>query len=151
MVSKKSDRTNVIINELAKFLADTFVLYVKTLNFHWNMRSKEFYMFHKLLEDQYEDLAKAADEIAERMRMLDAHAPASMREFIEKARLKEAKNNLNATAMIALLVKDHKEIAEIAKALIKLSDEHLDPGTSDMLIYRLRWHDKARWLLESHL
>src|SRR5690349_8537607 len=94
---KTLDKINL---KLAHFLADTFVLYTKTLNFHWNMVASEFFMYHKLLEEQYKGLAEALDELAERIRMLRGTAPGSMTEILKLACLKESTKHLSQEKMV---------------------------------------------------
>lgn len=150
-MAKTKSVQNSLINNLNSFLSSTFVLYVKTLNFHWNLVGEQFYMHHKLLEEQYKELAGAIDEIAERLRMLD-HSPASsMKEFLSLADLKEAGTKGKDQSMIKELSKDHRTLVNLAKELVTQSDKNNDPGTSDLLIQRIRAHDKAAWILESHL
>lgn len=142
---------NEIIERLSCFTADTALIYFKTLNFHWNMVGPEFYMYHKLLEEQYEELAEGLDSLAERLRMLGAHAPASFAEYLALTSLKEPKGRLTQDKMVRELASDHLALVGIAHSLIDLCDEALDQGSSDLLIERLRFHDKAAWILDSHL
>jgi len=147
-----SDKTKgQITDKLAEFTADTFVLYVKTLNFHWNMKGAEFFMFHGLLQGQYENLAGAVDDLAEQIRQLGALAPGSMKEFLKLTTLSESTAKLPQNEMIKELVEDHEELIESCGKLIQFVDEHLDPGTSDLLAERIRFHSKQAWLLRSHL
>lgn len=139
-----------IADKLAIFTANTFVLYVKTLNFHWNMEGAQFFMFHRLLEEQYKNLAEGVDELAERIRMLGVHAPASMKHFLKLATLNESHANLNQEEMIQELIYDHETLENSCSKLIAFTDESLDPGSSDLLTERLRFHSKQAWLLRSH-
>src|SRR5579883_492159 len=109
--------TNTVINGLSHLLADTYVLYIKTQNFHWNIRGPHFYSYHKMLEEQYEALAEAVDVLAERIRALQALAPASMEQFLKLASLKESGNDLNAEAMLITLLADHEAIARNIEVL----------------------------------
>lgn len=140
-----------ISDRLSHFLADTFVLYVKTLNFHWNMVGSEFYMFHKLLEEQYKKLTEAIDEIAERIRMLHGISPGSMAEFMQLSSLKESPGNLSQKQMVEELMLNHEELVEHCHELIKYTDSVYDQGTSDLIIEQIRFHSKQAWLLRSHL
>lgn len=145
------DKTIVqITQKLAHFLSDTYVLYIKTQNFHWNMSGPEFFMYHRLLEEQYKELAEAIDELAERIRMLGQLAPGSMKQFLELSSLKESPVTLKWDAMIKELVGAHEEMIEHCHALIAFTDEVEDQGTSDLLIERIRAHSKQAWLLRSH-
>ncbi|MCB1181333.1 MAG: DNA starvation/stationary phase protection protein [Chlamydiia bacterium] len=140
-----------ICEKLATFVSDTFVLYVKTLNFHWNMKGPQFFMYHRLLEEQYKEMAKATDELSEQIRLLDRYAPGSMHEFLQKTSLKEANTLPNQNAMIKELASDHDALVEKLHGAIKFMDTVLDQGTSDLLIERIRFHSKASWLLRSSL
>lgn len=140
-----------ITSKLAHFLADTFVLYVKTLNFHWNMTGAEFFMYHKLLEKQYEDLAHATDEIAERIRMLGKQAPATMASFLKLASLKEGSAGLSQEQMIQDLAETHEAMVEQCHALIQFTEEAQDQGSADLITEQIRFHAKQAWLLRSHL
>ncbi len=150
-MKKGSKKTGIITDLLAHFLSDTAVIYVKTLYAHWNMVGTEFFMYHKLLEKQYQDLAEALDELAERMRMLRVKAPASMADYLANTSLKEfTKNFYTQEALIKELIKDHELLVAESHALIEESEKEKDQGTSDLMIERLRYHDKQAWLLRSH-
>lgn len=140
-----------ISKKLGHFLADSYVLYIKTLNFHWNMTGEEFFMYHKLLQGQYEALAEANDDVAERIRQLGDKAPGTMKDFLKLACMKESSSDLSAKEMISELVKSHELMVKHAGELIAFCDKNKDPGTSDMIVGRMRDHDKQAWLLRSHL
>lgn len=140
-----------ITDKLSHFLSDTILLYIKTLNFHWNMVGPEFFMYHRLLEEQYKELVEGADEIAERIRQLGKHAPGSMHEFLKLACLKEAKSSLGWREMISNLVQDHDSMVEHCHKIIEFTDNVLDQGTSDLFNELIRAHSKSAWLLRSHL
>lgn len=142
---------DLITAKLSHFLADTFVLYVKTLNYHWNMVGAEFFMYHKLLEKQYEELAQAADTIAERIRQLGRVAPASMADFLKLTSLQEGSYGIAQGQMIYELALSHEAMVEHCHRLIPFTDEKSDQGTSDLLIVQIRYHSKQAWLLRSHL
>lgn len=137
--------------KLGAFLADSFVLYTKTLNFHWNMEGPQFFMYHKLLEQEYEELAEANDEIAERIRMLGGKAPATLQEFLKLASLSEGKSTQSWEKMIQELVEDHETMVEKCHELIEFTNSVNDEGTSDLIVDRIRSHSKEAWLLRSHL
>lgn len=139
-----------IINFLAEILADTYILYVKTQNFHWNVEDERFYSLHKMFEEQYKALAEATDDLAERIRALNGKAPGSMRQFLELSGLEEDSNNLPGDAMLHHLTEDHMALATKIRPLIPESQKHGDEGTGDLLIERLRFHEKTAWMLRSH-
>lgn len=149
-VQKKTEG-NPLLEVLASYTADTAVLYIKTLNFHWNMVGSEFFMYHRLLEEQYKELAEGLDELAERIRMLKGKAPGSMKEFLALSDLSEAEGTYSQKEMILELVHSNQWMVEQGKEIIQLSDSLKDPATSDLVIDRIRAHDKNAWLLKSHL
>ncbi|MCH9609180.1 MAG: DNA protection during starvation protein 2 [Chlamydiales bacterium] len=138
-------------DKLSHLVADTFVLYVKTLNFHWNMVSPQFFMYHKLLQSQYEGLQELGDELAERIRQFQRTSPGSMAEFIKLSCLKESPTNLTDREMIEELVSVHEKLVEHCREAIGFADSIEDHGTSDLLVQQMRDHDKQAWLLRSHL
>lgn len=146
----EADAIKQIVSDLAVFLADTYVVYVKTQNFHWNVKDPRFHSLHVFLEEQYKLLSEAIDEIAERIRMLDKKSPGSLKEFLELTRLEEAKGNLSADEMLKQLIHDHESIIKWLRALIEQINAMGDEGTADLMIQRLRSHEKMAWMLKSH-
>jgi starvation-inducible DNA-binding protein len=146
----KTNKEEPIVTKLSHYLADSVVLYFKLLNYHWNMVGPEFFMYHKLLEEQYIDLAEAIDLIAERIRQLGPKAPASMQEFLDLTTMKEGKATKSQDQMIEELTQDHSNIVAHCKKLIEVFQDDGDEGTADILIERMRVHDKYAWLLRSH-
>lgn len=136
---------------LTSFLANTAIVYIKTLNFHWNMKGEQFFMYHRLLQELYEELAEGLDEIAERIQMLGAVAPGSMEEFLKLATLKEVRGAPSQSKMVAALTKDLAALVAEGEQLIALSEEAGDPATADLVVQRIRAHDKYAWLLRNHL
>lgn len=139
---------------LKQLLANTYVIYTKTQNFHWNLIDRDFASLHKFLETQYEDLAEAADEIAERLRMIQEAAPGSMQEFLRLTTLKEAASPsapISGADAIHQLLDDHMVIIKEMKEAIAQFDDIGDIGTADLLTQRLRAHEKTAWMLRSHL
>lgn len=136
---------------LARLLANSYILYVKTQNFHWNVVDPRFSQLHKLFEKQYEELAEAIDTIAERMRALQVRAPGSLSEFLHLTELEEAKGKLSGDAMLRELAHDHEFISKELKPWIPEAQQAKDEGSADLFIGRLREHDKAAWMLRSNL
>lgn len=135
--------------KLEVLLADTYLLYLKTQNFHWNVTGVHFPSLHALFEGQYEDLADAVDEIAERIRTLGVSAPGSFKAFLAQATLSEAKGGETAEQMIAALLADHEQMAQtIRDALPGISDVD-DEGTVGLLAERMAAHEKTAWMLRS--
>lgn len=140
-----------VIDGLSHLLADTYLLYLKTQNFHWNIISPNFPSYHKLLEEQYEALAEATDILAERIRALNAKAPASFSEYLKLTSLKEAHGNLDAEAMLKALLGDHIAIGTTLTNLFEIIENAGDEVTLDLLIQRKAEHDKVAWMLRSTL
>jgi starvation-inducible DNA-binding protein len=139
-----------VAQQLKTILADTYILYTKTQNFHWNLVDTRFYSLHKFLEDQYEKLAENIDEIAERIRMLGQKAPGSLRQFLELTSLEESTDALSADHMLTDLLSDHEQLGRQLRQAIPLAQKKGDEGTADLFIQSLRFHEKQAWMLRSH-
>src|SRR5438445_12264124 len=109
-IGLKDNARQAVADTLGKLLAETYVLYVKTQNFHWNVIGPRFPYLHTLFQQQYEELSAATDEIAERIRALGHHAPGTMAEFLKLASVKEPAAGLDADAMVAALAADHETV-----------------------------------------
>ncbi len=139
-----------MIKDLNTILADTYVLYTKTQNYHWNVVGETFYSLHGLFEEHYEHLAEAVDEIAERIRTCGETPPSTLKEFLALTSLEEGQYQIPANAMVKDLVGSHEKIIKSLRDAQKaVSDE--DPGTEDLIVERLREHEKMLWMLRSHL
>lgn len=136
---------------LSKVLADTYVLYVKTQNFHWNLTGPEFFPLHKLSEMQYEEMAQAIDEIAERIRALGFYVEGSMETFLKNSSIQEDHKVYAKHEFIKHLFQAHETVINLCRSLFSLSEKHKDPATGDLMARRLNFHEKAAWLLRSHL
>ena len=135
---------------LSKLLANVYVLYVKTQNFHWNVESAHFGALHKFFEEHYKELAEDIDTIAERIRALGVKAPGSLKFFHETADLKEEFQHLDALEMCHRLLQDREHIICQMKEIIgKLDDQ--DVGTGNMLEDRVEAYEKAAWMLRAHI
>ncbi|MFA6916838.1 MAG: DNA starvation/stationary phase protection protein [Parachlamydiales bacterium] len=150
-MGKQHNSNQSVVENLKQIFANTYVLYVKTQNFHWNVVDSRFRSLHKLFEEQYEDLAEAADLLAERIRVFNVPAPGSMRVFLELATLKESGEIEDGDLMLLELFQDHQELSRQLREGIALADDHDDPATADVYTERLRVHDKTGWMLRSHL
>ena len=140
-----------MIQRLKKVLANTHLLYVKTLNYHWNVEDGRFAMLHALFQGQYESLAGYVDEFAERIRMLGEKAPGTLKEFLELGTVSEGDSGKTADQMLADLAKSHEAAVLELREGIKEAESKGDPGTADLMIEALRDHEKAAWFLKSHL
>lgn len=149
--SKRANKAGSMADGLAHLLADTYILYVKTQNFHWNVTGAFFFSFHKMFEEQYDQLADAVDTIAERMRALKVIAPASLGEFLALTSLEEADGNHTADEMIGELLHDHEKLAQNITTLFGVAQYAGDEVTLDMLIQRKTEHEKTAWMLRSTL
>lgn len=140
-----------IAHGLSKVLADTYTLYLKTHNYHWNVKGRMFRTLHLMFEEQYNELALAVDLIAERIRALDYLAPGSYSEFAALSSVKEGTGNTEATQMIRQLVEDQETVARTCRELFPVVDEANDQPTADLLTIRLQTHEKTAWMLRSLL
>jgi starvation-inducible DNA-binding protein len=150
--SSKINHSQKVADELMHLLADTYTLYLKTQNYHWNVRGPLFPQLHKLFEEQYIELSSAIDVIAERIRALEASTPASFSAFLKLASLKEeSRTKVSATDMIKNLLHDHDVLAKSLLHILEKAEEAQDEGTVDLLTERLRAHEKTAWMLRSSL
>ena len=136
---------------LSRLLADSYTLYLKTHNFHWNVTGPMFTTLHTLFETEYTELALAVDEIAERIRALGAVAPGSFSAFRALAKVEEAQGVPKATDMIRELVADQAHVVAAAKEVVKIAEAAGDDATADLGIRRIQVHEKNSWMLASHL
>jgi len=136
---------------VSTLLSDTYVLYVKTQGFHWNVTGPHFHDLHALFEGQYEQLAEAADLLAERVRSLGFMAPSSFAQFLEVATLSEASEIPAAKDMVSKLLADHETICRNIHQSLPIIQDAKDESTFDMFIERLREHEKTAWMLRSIL
>ena len=136
---------------LSRLLADTYTLYLKTHNYHWNVTGPMFQTLHLMFETHYNELALAVDLIAERIRALGHVAPASYRAFSKLSTIREEDGVPAATAMIRNLVKGHEAVAKTARQVFETADAANDQPTADLLTQRLQIHEKTAWMLRSLL
>ena len=139
--------------ELAKLLADEFLLYTKTRNAHWNIEGKDFHSVHIFFESQYEQLDEVMDNVAERIRQLGHYAPATLKEFLSLTHLTEklgGKNN--SQGFIKELLANHESIIIFLRENVnRFADDFKDTGTSDFITGLMEQHEKMAWMLRSHL
>ena len=140
-----------VVDALKALLADTYVVYLKTHGFHWNVTGPMFTTLHNLFMAQYAELALAVDEIAERIRALGVPAPGSYAEFAELATVKEAVGPRSATQMIEALVADQETIATAARRVIRAAELAEDDASGDLGVRRIDVHEKNAWMLRVHL
>ena len=147
---KKKDR-EAIAEGLSRLLADTYTLYLKTHNFHWNVKGPMFQTLHLMFEAQYTELALAVDLIAERIRALGEPAPGSYADFGKLTSIKEAKGVPSAMEMIKQLVDGQEAVARTARKIFPTAEAASDEPTADLLTQRLQTHEKTAWMLRSML
>ncbi len=134
-------------------LSDQYVLYTKTLNYHWNVEGSSFAELHKFLEGQYREMVETIDETAERVRKLGGIAAGTLKEFTQKTRLKEVPGDRpDAKRMIKNLLTDHEAlIVNLRKNVDQADEKYKDKGTADYLTGLMEQHEKMAWMLRSYL
>ena len=141
-----------LAKQLSALLADSYVLYLKTQNFHWNVKGAMFNSLHLMFEQQYTDLALAIDETAERIRALGHYAPGSFRQYSKLANIQDApENEIPAMEMVRTLAEDQKIIIATLRKVIELASDIGDEASQDLGVQRLRIHEKNAWMLNSTL
>lgn len=140
-----------IVDGLSRLLADTYTLYLKTHNFHWNVTGPMFQTLHLMFETQYTELAAAVDVIAERIRALGSFAPGTYGDFARLSTIKEPDGVPNAQEMIRQLMQDQEAIIRTARSMFKAVDQASDEPTADLLTQRMQIHEKTAWMLRSLL
>lgn len=150
-ISRKNRQGVVTI--LNTLLADEYLLYTKTRNYHWNVVGEDFHERHTFFKEQYEALDEIIDEIAERARQIGGISIATMTEFLQMTRLKENPGDFpDDGTMMANLLKDHENIIKsIRKDAVDCDEKYNDLGTNDFLIGLMEQHEKMAWMLRSHL
>ncbi len=140
-----------IAEGLSRFLADTYTLYLKTHNFHWNVVGPMFQTLHLMFEQHYTELWAAVDLIAERIRSLGSFAPGTYSEFSQLSSIQETKGSLEAKAMIRALIEGHQAVIRTARAVFPVAEKVQDQVTMDLLTQRMQVHEKTAWMLRSLL
>lgn len=142
---------NPVAHELARLLANSYLLYVKTHNYHWNVTGPKFTSLHTLFEAHYTELAAAVDVIAERIRAVGEFAPGSLAAFSELANIEEEEGQPDANQMIRNLAADQEIVVEAAQRVVKAAEEADDVASADLATQRISVHQKNAWMLHSHL
>ena len=136
---------------VSRVLADSYSLYLKTHNFHWNVTGPMFNSLHNMFEEQYTELATAVDELAERIRALGERAPGSYSEYQKLTSIPEETGSPDAMEMIRQLVDGHETVARTAREAFGLADQANDEPTADLMTQRMQLHEKTAWMLRSML
>lgn len=150
-IGLNDSQRKAIADGLSKVLADSYSLYIKTHNYHWNVTGPQFNALHTMFESQYTELAPAIDEIAERIRALGHLAPGSYKEFSELTSIKDGDNRLTANEMVKELVEGQETVARTCRSLISTVEEAGDEPTADLLTVRMQTHEKNAWMLRAML
>jgi starvation-inducible DNA-binding protein len=146
----EADRRKVA-EGLSKVLADTYTLYLKTHNFHWNVTGPMFQTLHLMFETQYTELALAVDLVAERIRALGHTAPGTYAAYAKLSSIQEEEGIPKAQEMIRLLVEGNEAVARTARKVFPAAEKAGDEPTADLLTQRLQVHEKTAWMLRSLL
>jgi starvation-inducible DNA-binding protein len=146
----EQDRSK-IAQGLSRLLADTYTVYLKTHNFHWNVEGPMFQTLHVLFMEQYTETWNAIDLIAERIRSLGHYAPGTYKEFQKLASIQETEGVPKATQMIELLIEGQEAIVRTARSILPVADQAHDEPTLDLLTQRMQVHEKNAWMLRSLL
>ena len=145
------EKRKIIAQGLGRLLADSYTLYLKTHNYHWNVTGPQFRTLHLMFEEHYTELAQAVDMIAERIRSLGEPAPGSYTEFAKLTSVKEETGLPSANEMVKNLVIAHETTAKTARAVFPSASEGNDEATLDLLTQRIQLHEKTAWMLRSLL
>lgn len=140
-----------IADQLSKVLADTYTLYLKTHNFHWNVTGPQFQTLHLMFEQHYNELALAVDALAERIRALGHPAPGTYKQFAQLSSIREDDGIPVATDMVKKLVEGHETVARTARAAFAVANEANDQPSCDLMTQRMQIHEKTAWMLRSLL
>ena len=140
-----------IAEGLSRLLGDTYLLYIRTHGYHWNVTGPQFNTLHLMFEQQYTELALAVDQIAERIRALGFPAPASYAEFTRLSSLSETEDRPGANEMVRRLVQTQEAVVRTARSVFPTVERAGDEATADLLTQRLQIHEKTAWMLRSML
>ena len=140
-----------IAKGLSRLLADTYVLYLKTHNFHWNVEGPMFQTLHQMFMEQYTETWNAIDLVAERIRSLGHYAPGTYKEYLGLARIKETPGVPKAGQMVKLLIEGQEAVVRTAREVLPLAERADDQPTLDLLTQRMQVHEKNAWMLRSLL
>jgi starvation-inducible DNA-binding protein len=148
-----TENRQAVSEQLAKLLADEYVLYTKTRNAHWNVEGIDFLAKHKFFEEQYNQLDEFIDSVAERIRKIGHYAPATLKNFLALTHLTEYSERHNdSLGYIKDLLADHETVIEFIRGNINpIANEYGDAGTSDFITGLMETHEEMAWFLRAHL
>ncbi|MBK9295226.1 MAG: DNA starvation/stationary phase protection protein [Oligoflexia bacterium] len=145
------EKRKMIAGGLSKLLSDSYTLYLKTHNYHWNVTGPMFQTLHLMFETQYNELALAVDLIAERIRSLGFPAPGTYSEFSKLTSIKEKVGHVKAEDMIKDLIEGQETVVRTARSVFEAVEDAADEATADLLTQRMQLHEKTAWMLRSLL
>lgn len=145
----ENEERKKIADGLSRLLADSYTLYLKTHNYHWNVTGPMFQTLHLMFETQYTELALAVDLIAERIRALGFTAPGTYAEFAELSSIQEQRGVFSAVEMIKHLIKGQEAVVRTARSIFPVVEKNSDEPTADLLTQRMQVHEKTAWMLRS--
>jgi len=140
---------SLVAHDLARLLADTYTLYLKTQGYHWNVTGPHFRSLHLLFEEQYEELRDAVDEIAERIRTLGPLAPGSYREMASLTSVTDEEGAPEAMEMVRQLIAANETVVGTAGAVARAAEQAGDLASVDLATRRIAVHEKALWMLRA--
>jgi starvation-inducible DNA-binding protein len=146
-----ADTETPVVASLNRVLADSYALMALSHQAHWNVEGPDFFQLHQAFQTHYENLFAAVDEIAERIRALNAYAPGGLRRLADLGQLEEPQASLSARDYVTVLAAAHAKTLNDLKTLRETAGEHDDPETEDLAIGRIVWHEKTLWMLKSYL
>ena len=146
-----ADNRSALADKLSVLLADSYLLYIKTHNFHWNVTGAEFASLHTLFETFYTELAGAVDDIAERIRALGFPAPGSYSQFNALTTIKEETGVPKSKDMVLQLIEGQESVVKTSRAVLRLAEEAQDDASADIATQRISLHEKNAWMLRSLL
>jgi len=142
---------NRIGQGLSRMLADTYLLYLKTHNFHWNVEGPMFQTLHTMFMEEYTEAWNAIDLIAERIRALGHYAPGTYKEYVKLGSIKETDGVPKAEQMVKLLIQAQEAVVRTARSVLPIAEDADDQPTLDLLTQRMQIHEKNAWMLRSLL
>jgi starvation-inducible DNA-binding protein len=144
----QQDRESVA-QSIKHLLADTYTLYLQTHNFHWNVTGNQFRELHLMFEEQYNELAIAVDDIAERIRTLGVAAPGTYKLFAELSSIQEVEGIPEAKQMVEILNHSHETVVRTCRKALKIAQNADDESSAALISDRMRIHEKTAWMLRS--
>lgn len=145
------EQREAVAEGLKRLLADSYTLYLQTHNFHWNVTGPLFRQLHLMFEEHYTELATAVDDVAERIRTLDVHAPGTYKAFAELSSIKEVEGVPAAEKMLEILTHGHETVVQTCRQVLKTAQDADDESTVALVSDRMRVHEKTAWMLRSML